>query len=286
MLQDDLELSDRLETEDARRMAEAIGFLARNYRRQPSLDEAAQSVGLSPFHFQRLFTRWVGVSPKKFVAYLTLEHAKRLLEDSTNVLEAAYDAGLSGPGRLHDLAVTIEALTPGELRERGRGLDIAYGFHPSPFGEALVMQTERGVCGLAFADHGEEDAALDDMMARWPSAHFVEDQKRARESIEKIFGHEGKVPLHLAGTPWQVKVWEALLRIPTGKLVTYEDVAESVSSPGAMRAVGTAVGRNPISWLIPCHRVLKKTGVLGGYHWGPDRKRAMLAYEGALVAAE
>jgi AraC family transcriptional regulator, regulatory protein of adaptative response / methylated-DNA-[protein]-cysteine methyltransferase len=286
MLQDDLELTDRLETEDARRMAEAIAYLARNYRSQPSLDEAARVVGLSPFHFQRLFTRWVGVSPKKFVAYLTLEHAKRLLEDSTNVLEAAYDAGLSGPGRLHDLAVTIEALTPGELRERGRGLDISYGFHTSPFGEALVMQTARGVCGLAFADHGREGVALDDMMARWPAAHFVEDQKTARGRVEQIFGREGKVPLVLNGTPWQVKVWEALLRIPGGKTATYEDIAAGISAPSAMRAVGTAVGRNPISWLIPCHRVLKKTGVLGGYHWGPERKRAMLAYEGALVAAE
>jgi AraC family transcriptional regulator of adaptative response/methylated-DNA-[protein]-cysteine methyltransferase len=286
MLQDDLELPDRLETEDARRMAEAIAYLARNYRRQPSLDDAARTVGLSPFHFQRLFTRWVGVSPKKFVAYLTLEHAKRLLEDHTNVLEAAYDAGLSGPGRLHDLAVTIESLTPGELRERGRGLDISFGFHPSPFGEALVMQTARGVCGLAFADRGEEDGALDDMMGRWPAAHFVEDQTGARSRVEQIFGHEGKVPLVLNGTPWQVKVWEALLRIPSGKMATYEDIAAGISSPGAMRAVGTAVGRNPISWLIPCHRVLKKTGVLGGYHWGPERKRAMLAYEGALVAAE
>lgn len=286
MLQDELEVADQVETEDARRMAEAIAFLTKNYRRQPSLDEAAQSVGLSPFHFQRLFTRWVGVSPKKFVAYLTLEHAKRLLTNSTNVLDAAYDAGLSGPGRLHDLAVTIEAITPGELRERGRGLEISYGFHPSPFGEALVMQTERGVCGLAFADRGNEEQTLEDMKARWPQADFVPDQAAARGSVERIFGGEGKLPIVLAGTPWQVKVWEALLRIPSGQLVSYEDVAASVSAPGAMRAVGTAVGRNPISWLIPCHRVLRKSGVLGEYHWGADRKRAMLAYEGARAAAE
>jgi AraC family transcriptional regulator of adaptative response/methylated-DNA-[protein]-cysteine methyltransferase len=286
MLQEDIALSDRTETEDFRRMADAIAYLARNYRQQPSLDDAARAAGLSPFHFQRLFTRWVGVSPKKFVAYLTLEHAKRLLAGSSNVLDAAYDAGLSGPGRLHDLAVTIEALTPGELRERGRGLSISYGFHPSPFGEALVMQTTRGVCGLAFADQGDEGKALADMMSRWPNARFVKDEAATRISVEQIFGKEGKVPIVLTGTPWQVKVWEALLRIPPGKLVTYEDIASRVDAPGAMRAVGTAVGRNPISWLIPCHRVLRKSGVLGGYHWGLDRKRSMLAYEAALVAAE
>lgn len=274
---------DYPETGTARRMAEAIRYLSRHYRDQPSLEEAAREAGLSPHHFQRLFTRFVGVSPKRFVAYLTLEHAKRLLQQSASVLDAAYEAGLSGPSRLHDLAVTVEAVTPGELKAKGEGLDISYGFYPSPFGEALVFMTKRGLCGLAFADPGKEKAAFADMAARWPKAKLREDRTRARETIERIFGREGKIPLLLTGTPWQVKVWEALLKIPSGAMVTYEDIAERVCTRKATRAVGAAVGRNPISWLIPCHRVLRKSGLLAGYHWGLDRKRAMLACEAAAA---
>lgn len=274
------ELAD-LNPQEARRMAEAIAYLSRHYRDQPRLEDAAAKAGLSPHHFQRLFTRWVGVSPKKFVGYLTLDHAKALLRESASVLDAALEAGLSGPGRLHDLAVSIDAVTPGEWKARGEGLSIAYGFAPSPFGETLLMQTTRGLCGLAFADPGGEAEALADMTHRWPRARFTRDDAMAGRTIARIFADREPLALHLIGTPWQVKVWEALLRIPPGRLVTYEDIAVRICTKRASRAVGTAVGLNPISWLIPCHRVLRKSGALAGYHWGLDRKRAMLAMEAA-----
>ncbi len=281
----DLALADPLSDADYARMAQAIAFLSHHYRRQPTLDEAAREAGLSPHHFQRTFQRWAGVSPKKFVQFLTLEHARRLLDGEASVLDAAYDSGLSGPSRLHDLTLSIEAMTPGELKAKGKGLDIAYGFHPSPFGNALAMLTDRGLCGLAFADKGEEDAALADMQSRWPLAHYRKDAAQARAAVTRIFERDGKQPLFLIGTPWQVKVWEALLRIPEGRITTYETIAREVCTERATRAVGTAVGRNPISWLIPCHRVLRKSGALAGYHWGLDRKRAMLAFEAARTSA-
>ncbi len=268
---------------DWRRMGRAIRFLSENYLDQPRLEDAAACVGLSPFHFQRMFTRYVGVSPKSFVGHLTLAHAKSELARGTSVLEAALDAGLSGPSRLHDLCLKIEAMTPGDYAKAGKGIAIDYGFHDCPFGTALVMATEKGVCGLAFGDAGEEDAMLDDMRARWPMATYRQSPARIAPIARQIFDSRkgGEIALHLLGTPWQIKVWEALLLIPSGKVATYRSVAEKVCSAKASRAVGAAVGRNPISWLIPCHRVLGSDGALHGYHWGLTRKRAMLAYEAA-----
>ncbi len=273
---------------DFRRMARAIRFLTEHYSEQPSLEDAAGAAGLSPFHFQRVFTRYVGVSPKSFVGNLTLAHAKKELAAGKSVLEAALDAGLSGPSRLHDLSLKIEAMTPGELSKGGAGLEIAYGFHDSPFGVALVMATAKGLCGLAFGDEGEEHAMLEDMTKRWPHAAYRERPEITAKLAERIFDPEhrnGEISLHLLGTPWQVQVWRALLSIPEGKVATYKTIAETVGSASASRAVGTAVGRNPISFLIPCHRVLGSDGTLTGYHWGVPRKRAMLAFEAARASA-
>jgi AraC family transcriptional regulator of adaptative response/methylated-DNA-[protein]-cysteine methyltransferase len=267
-----------------RRMARAIRFLTANYQDQPRLEDAADAVGLSPFHFQRVFTRYVGVSPKSFVGHLTLDHAKADLALGKNLLDTALDAGLSGPSRLHDLCLKIEAMTPGDYAKGGEGLAIDYGFHASPFGSALVMATAKGVCGLAFADEGDEAKAFTDMRARWPSATYTEAPERTARHARAIFApkkSDGDLRLHLLGTKWQIKVWEALLAIPEGKFSTYGAVAARVGSDGAARAVGAAVGRNPISWIIPCHRVLGAAGKLTGYHWGLDRKRAMLAVEAA-----
>jgi AraC family transcriptional regulator, regulatory protein of adaptative response / methylated-DNA-[protein]-cysteine methyltransferase len=267
---------------DWRRMGHAIRFLSEHYLEQPSLDDAADAVGLSPFHFQRLFTRYVGVSPKSFVGHLTLDHAKQELSHGASVLDAALEAGLSGPSRLHDLSLKIEAMTPGEYARGGRGVAIEYGFAPCPFGTALVMATAKGVCGLAFGDEGEEETMLADMRARWPKAIYREDAEHARDVVRQIFETiSGELSLHLLGTPWQIKVWEALLAIPAGKVATYRCVAGKLGNDKASRAVGTAVGRNPISWLIPCHRVLGSDGALHGYHWGLTRKRSMLALEAA-----
>jgi AraC family transcriptional regulator of adaptative response/methylated-DNA-[protein]-cysteine methyltransferase len=267
---------------DWRRMARAIRFLTENYQDQPSLDDAAAAAGLSPFHFQRVFTRYVGVSPKTFVGHLTLGRAKEELAGGASVLAAALDAGLSGSSRLHDLCLKIEAMTPGDYARGGEGTTIDYGFHACPFGIALVMATGKGVCGLGFGDEGEEHAMLDDMTKRWPKAHYRENPARTAPIAAQIFEtQDGDLPLHLLGTPWQIKVWEALLAIPTGKVTTYRSVAEKLSNAKASRAVGTAVGRNPISWLVPCHRVLGSDGALHGYHWGLTRKRSMLAMEAA-----
>lgn len=264
-----------------RRIGRAIRFLAGNYARQPRLDEAARAAGLSPYHFQRLFTRYVGVSPKSFVAHLTLEHAKRELDAGASVLDAALGAGLSGPSRLHDLTLKIERMTPGEYARGGAGLTITYGYWPSPFGVALLLATPRGLCGLAFGDEGDEDAMLADMRARWPRATYAADTARAADYGARIFARQGSLPIHLIGTPWQIKVWEALLRIPEGRITTYRTIAGEVFTPRAARAAGAAVGRNPVSWIIPCHRVLGSDGALHGYHWGLARKRAMLALEAA-----
>ncbi len=267
---------------DWKRMGRAIRYLSEHYLEQPRLEDAAESVGLSPFHFQRLFTRYVGVSPKSFVGHLTLDHAKLELARGQSVLGAALDAGLSGPSRLHDLSLKIEAMTPGDYARGGECVTIEYGFVDCPFGVALVMATEKGVCGLAFGDENEEEAMMDDMRARWPRATYRENKSRAETIVKQIFETEGgDLPLHLIGTPWQIKVWQALLEIPSGRVTTYRTIAEKVHSAKASRAVGTAVGRNPISWLIPCHRVLGSDGALHGYHWGLTRKRSMLALEAA-----
>lgn len=272
-----------------RLMGRAIRYLVAHYRDQPRLEEAASSVGLSPYHFQRLFTRYVGVSPKSFVAHLTLDTAKARLASGASVLDAALDAGLSGPSRLHDLSLKIEAMTPGDYARAGEGLTIDYGFHPCPFGAALIMATGKGLCGLAFADEGDEANVLADMRARWPRAHYREGRARTAEMARKIFGpgtaRNASIGLHLLGTPWQIKVWQALLAIPPGDVTTYGALANSLRNQNASRAVGTAVGRNPISYLIPCHRVLGSSGALHGYHWGLERKRAMLAVEAAQTAA-
>ncbi len=267
---------------DWRRMGRAILFLTENYLDQPRLDDAAVAVGLSPFHFQRLFTRYVGVSPKSFVGHLTLSHAKQDLMQGASVLGAALEAGLSGPSRLHDLCLKIEAMTPGDYARGGAGVAIDYGFADCPFGVALIMATDKGVCGLAFGDEGENAAMLADMRARWPRAAYRENAARTDAIARQVFAQEeGELPLHLLGTPWQIKVWEALLAIPSGKVSTYRAIARQVGNARASRAVGTAVGRNPISWLIPCHRVLGSDGALHGYHWGLTRKRSMLALEAA-----
>lgn len=282
-----IKLEDFETTKDWRRVGRAIHYLTERYTEQPRLEDAADAVGLSPFHFQRLFTRYVGVSPKSFVGHLTLEHAKRELQNGASVLDAAVDSGLSGSSRLHDLSLKIEAMTPGEYARGGRGLCIEYGFADCPFGRVLVMETAKGVCGLAFGNEGEEERMLADMMSRWPNATFRENHARAEATARKIFEHEGKqeIGLHLLGTPWQVKVWEALLAIPEGKVATYKAIAARMGDAKASRAVGTAVGRNPVSWLIPCHRVLGSDGALHGYHWGLVRKRSMLAMEAARVEA-
>ena len=266
-----------------RSMGRAIRYLAENYANQPSLDAAAEATGLSPFHFQRLFTRYVGVSPKSFVGHLTLHHAKAELAAGASVLGAALGAGLSGPSRLHDLCLKVEAMTPGDYARGGEGLTIDYGFQACPFGIALVMATEKGLCGLGFGDEGEEAQMLADMRARWPKAAYRENPARTGFIATQIFGAErgGEIGLHLLGTPWQIKVWQALLAIPDGRVTTYRTIAETLAAPKSSRAVGTAVGRNPISWLIPCHRVLGSDGALHGYHWGLTRKRAMLAVEAA-----
>jgi AraC family transcriptional regulator of adaptative response/methylated-DNA-[protein]-cysteine methyltransferase len=269
-----------------RQMARAIRFLADHYLDQPSLEDAASASGLSPFHFQRLFTRYVGISPKAFVAQLTLTRAKAELARGESVLAAALEAGLSGPSRLHDLCLKVEAMTPGEYAKGGMGLRIDYGFHDSPFGVALTMATEKGLCGLAFGEKGEEDVILADMKRRWPKAAYSESPARTQAMAARIFAvrPDGDMTVHLLGTPWQIKVWQALLAIPPGRIASYRDVAQKLGGANAARAVGTAVGRNPISFLIPCHRVLGSDGALHGYHWGLTRKRAMLAVEAARAA--
>jgi AraC family transcriptional regulator of adaptative response/methylated-DNA-[protein]-cysteine methyltransferase len=278
-----IKLEDFETTRDWRRIGRAIHFLTERYTEQPRLEDAADAVGLSPFHFQRLFTRYVGVSPKSFIGHLTLEHAKRELANGASVMDAAIESGLSGSSRLHDLSLKIEAMTPGEYARGGRGLSIEYGFADCPFGRMLVMATAKGVCGLAFGDDGEEARMLADMTARWPRADFGENPKRAEDIARKIFERDGKteIGLHLFGTPFQIKVWEALLRIPEGRMTSYGALAARLGDAKASRAVGTAVGRNPVSWLIPCHRVLGSDGALHGYHWGLLRKRSMLAMEAA-----
>ncbi len=245
------------------------------------LDTLAERLQMSPAHFQRVFSRWVGVSPKRYQQYLTLDHAKRLLADRFTVLDTSAASGLSGGGRLHDLFLRWEAMSPGEYAKAGAGLLIRYGWFPSPFGEVLAMATDRGLCGMGFAEDTGRDPALADMMARWPAATYTLDQAAVAPLVADAFSASTQTRLHLIGAPFQIKVWEALLQIPSGQVTTYSEIAGAIGSPRAVRAVGTAVGRNPISWLIPCHRALRKSGGLGGYHWGLPVKRAMLAWEAA-----
>ena len=262
----------------------AIAHIRGNWRRQPEVEEVAEAAGVSATDLHHLFRRWAGLTPKAFLQALTLDQARRLLRDSASVLDASYEVGLSGPGRLHDLFVTHEAMSPGEWKAGGEGLTIAYGFHPSPFGMALVMATERGLAGLAFADPGEEKAALADMRGRWPKATYVEGREATAPLAQRIFDSKLWRPdrplrVVLIGTDFEVRVWEALLRVPFGRLTSYSDLAAKVSAPRAARAVGAAVGKNPISFVVPCHRVIGKSGALTGYHWGLTRKRAILGWE-------
>lgn len=247
-----------------------------------TLDALAGRMQMSPAHFQRLFSQWVGVSPKRYQQYLALGHAKTLLRGRFTTLATADAVGLSGSGRLHDMFLTWEAMSPGEFAKGGTGLNINYGWFDSPFGPALVMGTNKGICGAAFADTTGDPTTFTDLQSRWPDATFVENPAHLRPWVTAAFDlTDQSTPLHLIGAPFQIKVWEALLQIPTGTVTTYSEIAGAIGSPKAVRAVGTAVGRNPVSWLIPCHRALRKSGELGGYHWGLDRKRAMLAWETA-----
>lgn len=273
---------------DYERIEKAILFLEQNFRHQPSLGETAKAAGLSEFHFQRLFKRWAGVSPKRFLQYLTIEHAKGGLCDGKTALEATYDAGLSGPGRLHDLFVAVEAVTPGEFKARGKGLTIAYGFHPTPFGDCLLSTTEKGVSGLEFVSNNDEGSLLAGLRRRWRGATLREDRQTTGAIAARIFRANGSDPhlltLFVKGTNFQLKVWTALLRLPPGHVVCYQDVARSIGQPAAVRAVGAAVRRNPVAFVIPCHRVIRKSGALGDYRWGTPRKKAILGWEAARLS--
>ena len=266
----------------------AIQYIEANVQRQPDLDEIASAIGLSEYHFQRLFTRWAGISPKRFMQYLTKEHAKELLARSENLLETTHQVGLSSLGRLHDLFINTEAVTPGEYKSHGAGLTIRYGLHLTPLGKCLIATTERGICHLGFVQTSE-GSTIDNLVADWKQAEIIEDYKSTAPLIARIFAtpkpdaafdqSEQRLSLHLRGTNFQIKVWEALLNIPRGSLTTYEQIAAQIGNPNAVRAVGTAVGHNPIAVLVPCHRVIRKSGEFGQYHYGAARKKALLVRE-------
>ncbi len=269
---------------DYQRIESAIRYLETNYQHQPSLGEIAASLNMSEYHFQRMFTRWVGISPKRFLQYLTKEHAKELLSKSTNLLEVTYETGLSGPGRLHDLFITCEGVTPGEYKNRGEGLTIEFGLHATQFGECLLARTERGICNLIFIQEGDRGAALAILKKDWNNATLEENPSKTSPLMGQILelsasGSTSQLSLYLRGTNFQIKVWEALLRIPPGSVVAYEDIANYIGRPTAARAVSNAVAHNPIPFLIPCHRVIRKEGVFGGYRYGSVRKKAMLGWE-------
>ncbi|HAM32066.1 MAG: 6-O-methylguanine DNA methyltransferase [Deltaproteobacteria bacterium GWB2_65_81] len=271
---------------DYTRIEKAIHYIEGNFRGQPGLKEVARNAGLSEYHFHRLFTRWAGISPKRFLQFLTAEYARGLLRESRNVLDAAYGAGLSGPGRLHDLIVNVYAVTPGELKEEGAGLTIRYGVHPSPFGDCLLAITDKGICALAFLAGRRAGEAVEELRTRWGNANLVLDPGPAKAVAGRIFVPSrwgGAPPLNVIvkGTNFQVKVWEALVRIPPGRAASYEEIAARIDAPGAVRAVGNALARNPVAFLIPCHRVIRKTGAFGEYRWGAARKKAILAWEAA-----
>ena len=268
----------------------AIRHIRGHWREQPEIETIAEAAGVTPTELHHLFRRWAGLTPKAFLQALTLDGARQLLRESASVLDATYEVGLSGPGRLHDLFVTHEAMSPGEWKSGGEGLEMRYGFHPSPFGTALIMATPRGLAGLALADAGKERPTLADMRRRWPKAKYVEDAAATAPLARRIFDPtqwRADQPLRivLIGTDWEVRVWEALLKIPMGRLTTYSTIAGKVCTPAAARAVGAAVGKNPICFVVPCHRVVGKSGDLTGYHWGITRKRAMLGWEAGQVAA-
>lgn len=277
-------------TQDYDTVRRAIEFLSKRFRDQPEVEVVAHAIGTDARTLTTLFRRWCGLTPKAFLQAVTLDNAKRLLSESPNILDTSYELGLSGPGRLHDLFVVHEAMSPGEWKTGGENLEIRYGFHPSPFGTALVMMTPRGLCGLAFADPGEEAEALDDMRTRWPNARYAEDSAQTADIAARIF-QSGRwkpdAPLRvvLIGTDFEVRVWETLLKVPLGRAATYGQVARKIGANNAARAVGAAVGKNPISFVVPCHRIVGSNGALTGYHWGLTRKRAMLGWEQAKAAS-
>jgi AraC family transcriptional regulator of adaptative response/methylated-DNA-[protein]-cysteine methyltransferase len=286
-----------------RLIEQAIQYIETNVHRQPELDEIASAIGLSEYHFQRLFTRWAGISPKRFIQFLTKEHAKELLARSENLLDTTHQVGLSGLGRLHDLFVNTEAVTPGEYKSHGAGLTIRYGLHPTPFGKCLIATTERGICHLGFVQTSE-GSAIDNLVADWKQAKMNEDYESTAPLIARIFPNtptrlslapetdsafnkaDQRLSLHLRGTNFQIKVWEALLNVPVGSATTYEHIAAQIGNPNAVRAVGTAVGHNPIAVLVPCHRVIRKAGEFGNYRYGSARKKALLTREFVLSGAE
>jgi AraC family transcriptional regulator, regulatory protein of adaptative response / methylated-DNA-[protein]-cysteine methyltransferase len=273
---------------DYQTVRRVIEIISKEWREQPQLEELASGVGMPAAMLQRVFTRWAGLSPKAFLQAVTLDHAKRLLDADVPILDASLELGLSGPGRLHDLFVTHEALSPGEYKQRGAGIEMRYGLHDCQFGQAVVIATPRGLAGLAFCDPGDEKAALEDMMARWPGAVFREDTTATRPYAQRTFDRSrwrADEPLRivLIGTDFEIRVWEGLLGIPMGRTTTYSALAKAVGRPQAPRAVGRAVGRNPLSFVVPCHRVIGKSGDLTGYHWGLTRKRAMLGWEAAAA---
>ncbi len=276
------------QSQDYKKIAQAIRFLETRQLEQPSLTELAHDLNMSEYHLQRLFSRWVGVSPKRFLQYLTKEHAKQLLNNSGDVLSTAHSVGLSGPGRLHDMFVTCEAMTPGEYKSRGAGLSIGYGFHATPFGECLAAVTGRGICSLVFVQNGSQAAALSKLKSNWPAAKIEEDHAGTGFVIDEmmaLFQRPSSTPMriYLSGTNFQIKVWEALLQIPTGTVAAYQQIAIQIGLPGGGRAVGNAIAHNPIPVIIPCHRVIRKNGAFGGYRYGAERKKALLGWEMAKV---
>lgn len=274
------------ETINYNRIADAIDYIKANFKEQPNLDEVAEKVHLSPFHFQRLFSEWAGTSPKKFLQYTSLEHAKKLLkENQATISETAFETGLSGTSRLHDLFVSIEGMTPAEYKNGGKNLSINYSFAESPFGNIIVASTQKGVCFMAFAE--DEIIGFQDLKNKFPNAAFTRKLDLAQQNALFIFQNDwsklSEIKLHLKGTDFQLKVWETLLKIPMGKLSTYGTIANQIQKPNASRAVGTAIGSNPVAFLIPCHRVIQSSGVFGGYMWGNTRKTAIIGWEGAQI---
>ena len=269
------------------RIAEAIDYIKHNFKTQPNLEEVAEKIHVSPFHFQRMFTDWAGVSPKKFLEYISIEHAKNILKnEQTTLFDAAFETGLSGTGRLHDLFIKIEGMTPGEYKNGGENLSINYSYAESPFGNMLVASTAKGICYMAFAD--DEKQALNDLHKHFPNAQLRQMVDMIQQNALYIFTHDwsklNKIKLHLKGTDFQLKVWETLLKIPMGRLSTYGNIARQINISGASRAVGSAIGNNPVAFLIPCHRVIQSTGIVGGYHWGSTRKTAMIGWEAAKAS--
>ncbi|MCL4512140.1 MAG: methylated-DNA--[protein]-cysteine S-methyltransferase [Bacteroidetes bacterium] len=273
---------------DYERIAKAISYIKERFREQPDLEQVAKEVHLSQFHFQRLFNKWAGVSPKKFLEYISIQHAEELLRQNASLADASYETGLSGTSRLHDLFINIERMTPGEFKNKGENLSINYSFSPTPFGKIIVASTSKGICYIAFADDGQR--AFQGLHDRFPNASYKQKRDPFHRDALRIFQNDWRnisnIKLHLKGTPFQLKVWEALLKIPFGRISTYAHVAETIGSPTAARAVGTAIGDNPVAYLIPCHRVIRSTGVIGDYHWGNARKSAIVGWEAARTFGE